>query len=180
MSVQKSSVWDDFLSQFPITTDESAKQYLKKAYDFASRRSDDPRTQIGAVIVSGNSQIYGTNKIPGAIKLLDWRIDSQHKADYVIHAETAAVCSSAFHGVRTAAKTMYAPWACCSKCSHAIIAAGIACLVVHNEIMMRTADRWQETMRIGLTNCLEAGIRIQRYDGRLNVSVLFDGEKKTF
>jgi len=174
------SEWYRFLSDLPEINTSDAAHHLREAYVFGSRRSDDPRTQTSAVIVSGNSKAFGTNRLPGAVKILAERLTPENKGRYLIHAERDAVCSAAAHGVRTARQTMYAPYACCEQCAHAIIGAGLHELVIHSPVMRQAPARWRDTIKLGLSLCLEAGIRVQQYPNLLEISSLFDGKHMNF
>ncbi|MEK6830922.1 MAG: hypothetical protein AABX77_02740 [Nanoarchaeota archaeon] len=63
---------------------EIDKFYLREAYQFAARCSDDPNTQNGAVIVTNNIianlekiLAYGTNHFPKSIKKTPERLNDK-------------------------------------------------------------------------------------------------------
>jgi len=171
---------DQFLENVPETKHGNAAEYLAAAYEFASRRSDDPRTQTGAVIVSGQSEAYGTNRLPGVIRILPERLKSENKGKYLIHAERDAICVAAAHGIRTSHAVMFAPWACCEQCGHAIISAKLQEVVLHRDIMICTPERWSDSVLLGLQLCRESGVLLTQYSGKLNREILFGAERRIF
>ena len=118
----------------------------------ASKRSKDPSTQVGAIIVSTDNRIVATgwNGMPKSQSkfdndvLLPWGKDSscnlENKYMYVVHAEPNAI----FHASESVRGcTMYITWFPCSECAKAIIQAGISKIVYLNE---HTTDRYRESM----------------------------------
>ncbi len=177
----ETSKWYNFIHGLTeVTNSPQTEKYLAEAYEFAKRRSEDPRTQVGATIVSSNGQSFGTNRLPGFLHLIPERLQSDKKADFLIHAERDAICSAAKHGLKTGGGKIFAPWACCAQCAHAIISAGLKELIVHTSIMLQTPDRWQQSVQLGLSLCMEAGVIVYRYTGQLDCAILFSGEEARF
>jgi dCMP deaminase len=177
----ETSKWYNFVYGIPEQTDsQQAAKYLTHAYEFARRRSEDPRTQVGATVVSSNGQSFGTNRMPGFLHLIPERLQNDKKGDFLIHAERDAICSAAKHGIKTGGGKLFAPWACCAQCAHAIISAGLKELIVHTSIMLQTPDRWQQSVQLGLSLCMEAGVIVWRYTGLLDCTILFNGEEARF
>lgn len=160
-------------------TPETSK-YLRLAYEHASQKSDDPRTQIGAVIKSEISEqiAYGTNRIPPGVLKLEHRKSPENKPDFIGHAERNAVAQAASIGLRTKGATMYAPWAACTVCAQAVIEAEIAELVVHKQIMDLTPEKWIKSIENAMTMFSEAGILVVYHDDpNLEMGILFNGER---
>ncbi|MFA7217390.1 MAG: deaminase [Dehalococcoidales bacterium] len=177
----ETSEWYNFVQGIPEHTKSlQTEKYLSDAYEFARRRSEDPRTQVGATIVGSGGQSFGTNRMPGFLHLIPERLRSDTKADFLIHAERDAICSAAKHGIKTGGGKIFAPWACCAQCAHAIISAGLKELVVHTSIMLQTPERWQQSVQLGLSLCMEAGVIVLRYTGQLDCAILFNGEEARF
>lgn len=104
--------------------------YFMEIAKLTSRRSKDPCTQVGAVIVNQQHRIVGTgyNGFPNNIddSLLPWGKDSddplKNKYLYVCHGEMNAImnCNSSTNG-----STMYVTLHPCVECMKLIIQAGI-------------------------------------------------------
>lgn len=177
----ETSEWYNFVQGIPEQTNsQQTAKYLAHAYEFARRRSEDPRTQVGATIVSSDCQSFGTNRMPGFLHLTPERLKSDKKGDFLIHAERDAICSAAKHGIKTGGAKLFAPWACCAQCAHAIISSGLKELIVHTSIMLQTPERWQQSVQLGLSLCMEAGVIVWRYTGQLDCAILFNGEEARF
>lgn len=177
----ETSKWYNFVQGIPEQTDsQQAAKYLVHAYEFARRRSEDPRTQVGATVVSLDGQSFGTNRMPGFLHMFPERLQNDKKGDFLIHAERDAICSAAKHGIKTGGGKLFAPWACCAQCAHAIISAGLKELIVHTSIMLQTPGRWQQSVQLGLSLCMEAGVIVWRYTGLLDCTILFNGEEARF
>lgn len=135
----------------------------------ASKRSKDPSTQVGAVIVSSDNRIIGTgwNGMPKCSHwlnndcLLPWGKDSsdplENKYMYVVHAEPNAI----FHASESVKGcTMYLTWFPCSDCAKAIVQSGIKRLIYLEE---NATDRYRTSME-GAKRMFEmSGVEYQKY-----------------
>ena len=104
-------------------------KYFLNIAEAVAARSKDPRTQVGAVIVSPDNRILGTGyngMVPGEAEN-DKTWSPEHKYVRVIHAEMNAILH-ATKEVRGA--TLYVTLTPCPECSKLIKAAGIARVVV--------------------------------------------------
>lgn len=145
---------------------------LEQAYIYA-QMSDAPRTQVGAFLSTGD---YGWNR----------RSDEyppkpvEEKPDWsLVHAETDALLSAARRGNGTYGATLYAPWACCCVCASNIIAAGVKLVMVHEERMLLTPDRWLSDVRQGLAMLLRNDVEVQSVSHQFNMQVRVDGKVVT-
>ena len=99
-----------------------------------AKRSKDPNSQVGAVIINPNNIIVGTgyNGMPNGIPddaddLFPWKSDGEFldsKYAYVVHAELNAILNTLDHSQLKGA-TMYCTLAPCNECMKAIIQSGI-------------------------------------------------------
>lgn len=147
----------------PINGRHTARDFLRAAYAVAMTCSNDPRTQLGAVIVAEDGQIVcGANHTITAIAP---ETPPEKKYALMIHAERAAIHTAARYGVRTWGATMYCPWFACDECAKAIIDAGIQRVVGHAPIFQHGNKRWNETISLGNKYLDQAGVeRIYIHD----------------
>ena len=116
----------------------SWQEYFMFSAVLTSKRSKDPSTQVGAVIVNEDNRIVGTgyNGFPNGIsdKDLPWTKDSklfeETKYAYVVHAETNCLLNSISLNLKEC--TMYVTLFPCSSCTKLIIQRGIKKIVFAN------------------------------------------------
>lgn len=147
------------------------EEYIERAYSEA-RLSPDPSTQNGAVIVDmwGNVVGKGCNRPPDGIEV------GENKEYTIEHAERAAIYQGSLSG-SLLGLTMYCCWACCPSCSRAIILCGIKTLVVHEERMLLTPERWREQVDFGLYMLDKCGVEVVKWSGKIGCEpILVNGE----
>lgn len=93
--------------------------------EVVAKRSKDPHTKVGAVIVKDNHILgIGYNAEPRGFSYdFDWH--SKEKYDYVIHAELNAIANSTYFGNSIAGSTIYLTLSPCSECMKLLIQYGI-------------------------------------------------------
>ena len=94
--------------------------------EVVAKRSKDPHTKVGAVIVKDNHILgVGYNAEPRGFSYdFDWH--SKEKYDYVIHAELNAIANSTYFGNSIAGSTIYLTLSPCSECMKLLIQYGIS------------------------------------------------------
>lgn len=166
-----------------IDNDLDYRNALLLAYNVA-RLSNDPSSQVAAVIlpvgsydVALHEHVADNNHFPVGIEQTSHRWASINKGPYVEHAERNAIYLCARRGISTHGATMVAPWASCVDCARAIIASGIATLVVHRQAMDRTPQRWAYSIAQADALLDEAGIHKIAVDAVLgSLPVRMDGK----
>ena len=157
----------------PVVTDEFHREFLRKAYDFGWQYSEDPFTKVGALIVDPrNNKIisYGTNRFPPGLNPTDVELDDRNwKLEHIIHAEPSAVFSAVRRGASTSGATIYMPWVPCVGCAMVIADAGIKTLIGHKSMILRTPERWHESVTKGIEALKRAGVEHFMYDGEIGV-----------
>lgn len=153
-------------------------EHLKLTYRIALHYSQDPSTQLGAILLPiGNYGLYGANRFPPNITPTGIHIQRPNKYQYIEHAERNVIFAAARGGVITQGATLYCPWFACPDCARAIVLAGIKRVVGHKQMMDKTTDRWKQAIEIG-NKILDAGGVIREYvDAKLfddDFTVLFD------
>lgn len=101
-----------------------------------AKRSDDPITKVGCVIVDKDNTIVslGYNGAPRGIPN-EWVADAPRaeKYDWVEHADRNAIYNAGRIGVVLGGSTMYLPWCPCAACARAIIQSGIVEVVIETD-----------------------------------------------
>lgn len=158
--------------------DTDIPHWLREAYRFASRHSDDPVTWNGAILLPDSGfPVFGTNRLPTGTSRLPERLERPAKYDFIVHAEQDAIFQAAVKGVSTRGATLFCPWAPCTACARAIIQAELSHLVAHKQMHEKTPERWAADIERAVTLLREAGIEYVQWDGVLgNCTHKFNGE----
>lgn len=126
-------------------------QYFMSIALLSAKRSKDPSTQVGAVVVSSDNRIIGVgwNGMPSTKAAnndvaFPWGKDSddplKNKYMFVVHAEPNAI----FHASESVRGcTMYLTWYPCCECAKTIAQAGIKRLVY---LHRNTSERYLKSM----------------------------------
>ena len=155
--------------------------YLRHSYEVAVGESEDPNTQVGAILVDDELGIVstGANQLCMRIDKTPDKLKYPNKAIYMEHAERNALFLAARRGAGTKELTMYCPWATCVECAKAIIQCGIKKVVRHQELYDHTPDRWKESVDRGWELLKESGIETVSWSGKIGngVTIIFDGNE---
>lgn len=128
----------------------------------AALNSEDPSTQNGAVVVSGNGLAFGCNRFARGLRRKPERYaDRDVKMRMTVHAERAAIQAAVDAGLRTEGATMYCLWAACTTCARDIIEAGIDRLVTLESYYSRSPERWRTDIDAATEMLREAGVGVQ-------------------
>lgn len=175
--------------EIPKTTDPIHIPYLREAYAYAGQYSGDTRTHTGAVITQAPGMAVLTRGVNHFPPCLDEALkEPPHKYQHIIHAEVDAITKAApqFAAIDTARKaglevgglTMYLPWWPCDPCAHTIAGAHIDRLVVHEQQVRMTPERWHGSLVEAQRTLQAKGVELLAYDGLLGgVEHLFNGER---
>ncbi len=131
-----------------------------------SRKSDDPNTQIGCVIVDTFNAVRseGWNSLPRNIRPKPTRLRRPAKYSWLEHAERNAIYAAARHGTPLGGCILYVPLLPCVDCARAIIQCGITRVVISSQGMASYAGtRYLEGHRLARAMFLEAGIIVEEY-----------------
>jgi len=107
-------------------------EYYLRIADQVSKRSKDPNTKVGAIIVAaeGTSFSIGYNGFPRGVRDYEDRWKRPLKYTYVTHAEKNAILNSDLKTVRNSPDScIYITHYPCSSCVKDIIQAGIKRIV---------------------------------------------------
>ncbi len=131
--------------------------YLSQAA-MISRRSKDPNTQVGGLIVTPDHQVAGGyNGLPFGIKEWLERWERPTKYRLVIHAEMNALLSAAKSGVQLRGSTLYITMMPCSNCALHVIQAGVKRVVYFHSSL---SDAMKKACDLTPLLFAEAGIEL--------------------
>lgn len=136
--------------------------FMGMVYDTA-RKSKDPSTKIGAVIVKEKRPIlFGFNGIPQKLKDLPERMVRPIKYKWFEHGERNAIYCGARFGIATEGTTLYTQSTPCMDCGRGVINAGISKVVVHHqtEELFSHHPQWASDCKMTKEMFAEAGIEL--------------------
>lgn len=150
--------------------------YFMGLAHLSAKRSKDPSTQVGAVIVDSNKHVIGIgyNGLPVGCSddEFPWERDGEFgdtKYPYVVHAELNAILNStsSLKGC-----TIYVSLFPCNECAKAIIQSGISRIVYESDKYANT-DSTLASKRM----LKSAGVELSKLDYSVNLSVEISDEK---
>jgi len=102
-------------------------QYFADLCVDIAKRSLDPNTQVGCVIINKRNKIIATgyNSYPPGCDDRNLPHTRPDKYNVMVHAEEAAICSAAELGTSISGCTIYVPFEPCVRCARMLISAGI-------------------------------------------------------
>ncbi len=149
--------------------------YLKEACRIARNESHDPRTHVGAILVSKRGvPVWAANTFPPGVFRTLSRLEPPSKYKFMEHAERNAIYAAASAGICTHSATLYAPWFSCADCARGIICAGIAEVVGLASLRAATPERWERDILTAEQMLQEAGVATRWLAGTVGESIRFD------
>lgn len=138
----------------------------------ASKRSKDPSSQVGAVIVDNEHKVVsiGYNGMPRSLddKDLSWNKNEglDNKYLYVCHAEFNAILNVR-NGSSVNGCTVYVTLFPCNECAKAMIQTGIKKIIYLD-------DKYADTVGIKASKKMLdlAGIKYEKYQGKVKEVIL--------
>ena len=138
----------------------------------ASKRSKDPSSQVGAVIVDNEHKVVsiGYNGMPRSLddKDLSWNKNEglDNKYLYVCHAEFNAILNVR-NGSSVNGCTVYVTLFPCNECTKAMIQTGIKKIIYLD-------DKYADTVGIKASKKMLdlAGIKYEKYQGKVKEVIL--------
>lgn len=139
--------------------------YLNEVYN-VSKKSPDPSTQCGAIIVKNDSVVSsGVNKFPDKIDN-DITIYQNREEKYsrILHCEINAIFSAFKNNINIENSTLYTyPFLTCNRCAVHVIEAGIT-RVVSPKCPPELEERWEDSFKKARQYYREAGIEVCEID----------------
>jgi len=149
-------------------------EYYLEICRAVGRRSKDPNTQLGCVVVGPAHEIRSTgyNSFPRGIRDdVPERLVRPTKYLWIEHAERNAICNAARAGTATEGCTLYVELMPCMDCARAIVQAGIVEVAISaNRMRQYSSDYYNE--HFGMVEVLfaEAGVRVKRVESPVTVA----------
>ena len=140
--------------------------FMGMVYDTA-RKSKDPSTKIGAVIVKDKRPIlFGYNGLPQKVRDLPERMMRPIKYKWTEHGERNAIYCGARFGIATDGTIMYTQAVPCTDCARGIINSGIVKIVVHRqtEALFDKHPQWIDDIMVSREMLADAKVTIQILD----------------
>lgn len=161
---------------------EKVPKILASVYEMAAVISEDPQTNVGAMLVSNRSMpvAFGSNTLTFGTdcERNPTYIERPLKYTYMEHAERNSIFHAASRGISTSETVMVCPYFACTECSRAIVQSGIKVVVGHKQIIDMAPEMWKDSIRIGREIFDSAGVVYCEYDGKIEskVPILFGGK----
>jgi dCMP deaminase len=132
-----------------------------------AKRSPDPSTQVGAVLVSSKNTIISTgyNRPPKGISScsMPWNRKGdpgKTKYEWVIHAERSALNDAV---ISTKGGKCYVTLFCCHECAKELIEAGIKEVIYLED---KYSDGWSSQLSKEMFNRLDIAFRQHRWSDK--------------
>lgn len=151
---------EQFIGMFKDFNDARDKwdKYFLEIAETVSRKSKDPSTKVGAVIVDEDKRVIsvGYNGFPKGIKDTQKRLNNRElKYKLVIHGEINAILFAS-RSVKDCSLYCF-PFMCCSSCALLVIQSGIKKVIApYSE-----NPRWVESFRLTRELFKEAGVDLK-------------------
>lgn len=141
----------------------------------ASKKSKDPSTKVGSVIVKNNIILStGFNGFPIGFPDKDEWLNNSDKYFYVAHSEQNCISLAARNGIQLEESTLYTLFHPCNECSKSIIQAGIK-KVCHLDIELN--DKWAESIKYAKQMFYYCGIVTYLYREKVGDKILVSGKE---
>lgn len=131
--------------------------------DVIAKRSDDPNTKLGAIIVSPNNDIIsmGYNGLPRGIEPTKANTTRPTKYAFMCHAESNAILNCVrTHTMIPESSRLYVQMIPCVVCTRAIIQAGIKKVIIGNT--QSSNPKWEDDWKTSKLMLVEAGVSWER------------------
>lgn len=136
------------IPEYPHLTRSILGRNMKLACKLALL-STDTSSQVGAVIISSRGDYVATGANLLSTGILESDENHVRPRKYAVrnHAESLAIIRAARDGNATSGAVMVSPWAACTMCARAIVAAGIH---THVRLPFDPAnDHWSDDIQLG-------------------------------
>lgn len=142
--------WDEYFGDLCITV---------------AKKSKDPSTKVGSIIVGPDHEIRSTgwNGFARGVRDDTGRYSNREfKYKFVVHGELNAICNAGRVGTPLNGCSLYVyPFFPCNECAKAIIQVGIKEVIVISD---RPPVNWEEKVAISKQMFSEAGIKYRIID----------------
>ena len=149
-----------------------------------ARRSKDPRTKIGSVLVHWDSKDPISHAYNGFARKINDNVNERwerpEKYFWVSHAESNSILNCSRTGRSSKGTVMYTQGLPCADCANDIIQAGISEVVIHKQWQDYERkfgwEKWIESAKRSETKFKESGVKIRIFDGVVGMTGVLDGK----
>lgn len=143
-------------------------KYFNEIAKAVNKKSKDPNTKVGAVIVGTDNEIVSTgyNSFPrGLNDNVPERFERPEKYYWMEHAERNAIYNAARMGNSTKNCTLYLDqWFPCCDCARGIINAGITTVYCERLDDSKLDNYYGESLKRSYEMLMEANVEIKYYE----------------
>jgi len=144
-------------------------EYFIERARSAAKRSKDPSTKIGGIIVGPNNEIISTGYnsfVRGINDDVPERFERPEKYKWFEHAERNAIYCAARRGAPLdGCRIFLSCWTPCTDCMRAIIQVGITEVILGTKDGVSGQAKWIGEAERSAQMAAEAGVSIRYYDG---------------
>jgi dCMP deaminase len=150
----------------PIVASEFIQARFLKALRDAQHMSDDPDTQMTAIILSKckKKKITKANTVPLGVLKDPERLIRPEKYHWIEHAERNCIYSAAGYGLPLKGATMFTLCMPCIDCARGIACSGLKRLYIDYDFTASYIDgnaaQWEEGFKRVFTLLEEAGVEV--------------------
>jgi dCMP deaminase len=149
-----------------------------------ARRSKDPRTKIGAVLVRWEDKVPVSHAYNGFARgvndNVELRWERPEKYFWVSHAESNSILNCSTDGRSSKGTIMYTQGIPCADCANDIIQGKIIEVVVHKQWQEYEQkfqwEKWNDSAKRSIEKFNEVGIKIRVFDKPLGLYGVLDGK----
>jgi dCMP deaminase len=137
------------------------RDYFMTLATQVAKKSKDPSTQVGCVLVGPHENVLATgfNGLARKVQDLPERYaDRELKLTMIVHAEANAVAAAARAGVNVYACTAVVTMPPCCQCAALLIQAGVFRVICPE---LNQESRWYHQNRLAVEMLTEAGVRVE-------------------
>jgi dCMP deaminase len=141
--------------------------YFLEMASLVAKKSKDPSTKVGAVIVGPEHEVRSTgyNGFPRGIdEYPNSRWERPEKYSWCEHAERNAIYNAAMMGTALKGCTAYIQCTPCTPCGRALIQAGIKEVVISKDNPFSERSDWKDDTDFCIDMLKEAGVAIRWID----------------
>ena len=125
---------------------------LMEVAEIVAKRSPDPETKVGAVLVSNKSGAILATGFNGFIRGANDSLLPKTRPDkykYIVHAEENLIANCARHGIAMDDCSLFCTYSPCSKCMRLLFQSGITQVII--QYLYRDFDELNQMLDIKIT-----------------------------
>ena len=144
-------------------------EYFISMAHFASTKSKDQSTHVGAIIVGKNKEVISTGMngfVRGLNDNIKERQERPEKYFWMEHAERNAIYNAARNGSKLDGTKIYITAMSCMDCARAIVQSGIKEVIIDQNKDFENRNEWNESMEKAIQLYKETGVKLRYFNGK--------------